>query len=206
MNMAGVIALIVVFAGKERLSEEFRKHVFLAAYGTACGPLFASTAVLPFISLIFHHLHSMTSVFIHFYPPLLFYILRWNSKEVLAAWPDTFHLQHDFDFFPNGSFTGNVFGNTIIAYMCWFVPYCTWIYFIGLDLPRKTRQKKMENGEPAPAKNDTVFHSNHRNGSCVSFEKIFFKRSVEDSKKQVALNDFELRDLVHVLCFLRSLV
>jgi hypothetical protein len=48
-------------------------------------------------------------------------------------------------------------------------------------------------------------------GVVSRLEKYFFKRSVEDSKKQVAQNDFELRDLVvylaiHVLCFLTSLV
>ena len=211
MNMTGVIALIVIFVGKEALNQDLRRHIFLAAYGTACGPLFASTAVLPFISLIFHHLHSMTSVFIHFYPPLLFYILRWNSKQVLDAWPDIFYLEHDFDFWPTDSFTGTVFGNTIIAYLCWFVPYCAWIYFIGLDLPRNTRKKKLANGDPAPAKYDTVFHANHRNGNCVMLGNMFWKRSLEDSKEQMMQNDFEIRDLVlylglHLMAAVSSLV
>lgn len=197
MNMAGVVALIVLFAGKSYISEDLKKHVFLAAYGTACGPLFGSTAVLPFISLVFHHLHSMTSVFIHFYPPLLFYILRWNADEVLAAWPNMFHLDHDdIEFFSSNAFVGTVFGNTIIAYLMWYIPYCIWIFSVGLDLPRQTRQKKAADGKPRSAKFDTVFHTNHRKGNCIAIGKLFWGRPVEESKKQIANNDFELRDLV----------
>ena len=219
--MSGVVALMVIFAAKGSISEEIKKHVFLAAYGktnpyrlnafcnafftitslknllgTACGPLFGSTAVLPFISLIFHDLHSMTSVFIHFYPPLLFYILRWKSDEVIASWPSVFHLEHDIEFFPKHSFLGTVFGNTIIAYLMWYIPYCMWIFYIGFDLPRSPRQKVSWGGDPLPAKYDTVFHSNHRKGNCLTMGNVFWGRSVEESKRQVANNDFETRDLV----------
>jgi len=211
MNIAGVVALIAVFAGKSALNEELRKHIFLAAYGTACGPLLSATAVLPFISLVFHHLHSMTSVFIHFYPPLLFYILRWNSEKVLAAWPNTFHLDHDIEFFSKTTFLGTVFGNTVAAYLAWFVPYCIWIFFVAMDLPRETRKKKLSDGSPALTEYDTVFHANHRNGSCVTFGKMFWNRSVEKSKRQIARNDFETRDLavymaVHFACAIGSIV
>jgi len=203
MNMVGVVALIVLVAGKHSLSESFRKELFLAAYGTACGPLFAATAVLPFISLIFHDMNSMTSVFIHFFPPLLFYILRWRSEEVLAAWPNAFSLDYtnDIQFWPEDSFTGNVFGNTIIGYLMWYIPYCVWIYFIGHDLPREVRMKKLKNGSPAPTTFDTVFHANHRNGNCVAMGTLFFNRSVEESKRQIANNDFETRDLVVYMAF-----
>ena len=176
----------------------FKKHVFLAAYGTSCGPLVGATATLPFISLIFHDVNSMTSVFIHFFPPLLFYILRWRGEEVLAAWPDTFHLNYEMAFFPNAEtpFFDSVFGNTLIAYLLWYIPYCIWVFTIGFDLPRTTRRKKLKDGTPAPTKYDTVFHANHRNGNCVAIGKLFWGRSVEESKKQNATNDFELRDLI----------
>jgi hypothetical protein len=90
----------------------------------------------------------------------MFYILRWQSEKVMDAWPNTFHLDYDVVYFPpnvlggmvggnstatsNGAptvqqttFTGTVFGNTLIAYLCWFVPYCCWQWFVGLDLPSK---------------------------------------------------------------------
>jgi hypothetical protein len=138
----------------------------------------------------------MTSVFIHFYPPLLFYILRWNADEVLAAWPNMFHLDHDIEFFSSNAFVGTVFGNTIIAYLMWYIPYCIWIFSVGLDLPRQTRQKTGADGKPRSAKFDTVFHTNHRKGNCIAIGKLFWGRPVEESKKQIANNDFELRDLV----------
>lgn len=153
----------------------------------------------------------MTSVFIHFYPPLLFYILRWRSDEVLESWPNTFHLQHEIEFFPKTSFVGTVFGNTIIAYLMWYIPYCIWVFSIGFDLPRATRQKKARDGTPLSTKYDTVFHANHRNGNCIAFGKLFWGRSVEESKRQIANNDFELRDLIvymvlHFVCAVTSIL
>ncbi len=159
----------------------------------------------------------MTSVFIHLFPSLLFYTLRWKADEVKEAWTYVFHLDHDtMQFWPTTTttsfkFTGTVFGNTIILYLAWFVPYCLWIYFIGIDLPRKNRRKKLANGNPAPAIYDTVFHSNMRQGLCIKAGAIFWKRPVEESKKQVACNDFELRDLgvymsLHFIASLSSMI
>jgi len=211
MNIVGLFALVALVTGKDVFSDVFRKHLFLAAYGTACGPLVGATSVLPFISLIFHDLHSMTSVFIHFYPPLLFYILRWRPDEVLASWPNTFYLEYDdISFFSKDQFIGTVFGNTMIAYMAWFVPYFSWQWFIGLDLPRSKRTKTLQDGSPAPTVYDTVFHSNWRK-ECVSKGKLFWNRPEDVSKKQAASNDFEVRDFVvymglHFLCALFATV
>lgn len=157
MNIAGVLSLFFLFARRASVSNEFRFQIFLVAYGTACGPLLGATGLLSFVSLIFHHIHSMASVFIHFFPPLMFYILRWQSEKVMDAWPNTFHLDYDVVYFPvvvvggggnsttsssdgatvRTTFTGTVFGNTLIAYVCWFVPYFCWQWFVGLDLPSK---------------------------------------------------------------------
>mmetsp|Transcript_14516 Transcript_14516/g.27309 ORF Transcript_14516/g.27309 Transcript_14516/m.27309 type:complete len:400 (-) Transcript_14516:149-1348(-) len=239
MNIAGVLSLFFLFAGRANVSNELRYQVFLAAYGTACGPLLGATGLLSFVSLIFHHIHSMASVFIHFFPPLLFYILRWQGDLVTDAWPNTFHLDYDVVFFPNRSmdgvshnFTGTVFGNTVIAYFCWFIPYCCWQWFIGLDLPttsRKTLETHNEGmnhddgGESSSAPSDTtagtcsyscydtVFHKNMRHGLCVKIGSVFWGRSVEESQRQMALNQFEKRDFVvymtcHVLSALTSLL
>jgi hypothetical protein len=211
MNFSGVIALIVVVAGREHISDEARKQIYLAFYGTAIGPMIAATAFLPFISLVFHHLESMTSVFIHFYPPLLFYILRWKKDAVKEAWPNSFDLDYDIAFWPQGSFTGCVFGNTIIFYLIWLVPYFLWQLFIGLDLPRAHRRTKLANGKPAPAKYDTVFHANMRNGLCLMFGKLLWNRPKYISMEQIRENDFEMRDFLfymgwHVFSAVMSLV
>ena len=207
MNIAGVLSLFFLFARKENVSTEFRFQIFLAAYGTACGPLLGATGLLSFVSLIFHHIHSMASVFIHFFPPLLFYILRWQSDRVTQVWPNTFHLDYDVVFFPKagGTFIGTVFGNTLIAYLCWFVPYFCWQWFIGLDLPTKAKKINVidDHGEIVPAASyyDTVFHKNMRYGLCVKIGTLFWGRPVEISQKQVELNHFEKRDFVVYMTF-----
>lgn len=156
--------------------------MYLAAYGTAIGPLFGANIILPFIALIFHKVDSMTSVFIHLGPSLLFYTFRWNSDEIKNAWPSLFQFNNDVRFWSEESFVGSVFGNTMLLYLAWFIPYCWWITNIGLDLPRKKHF-------------DTVFHSNARQGFCVYSGIYIWSRSMEQSNQQVASNDFELRDL-----------
>ncbi len=196
MNGAGVLTFIIMFAGQRNVPNVVREQLFLAAYGTAIGPLLGATLTLPFVSLIFHNLDFMTSVFIHFYPPLLFYILRWLPETVHNAWPNAFDLDYEVQFWPNGSFTGNVFGNTIIAYLLWFIPYTLWQLFIGLDLPRQTRQKILSDGSIAPTVYDTVYHNNMRAGLCVTAGKRFWNRPKEVSLEQCKTNDFELRDFI----------
>jgi len=211
MNMGLLLVFLVLFAGRNHISDEIRHQLFLAGFGTACGPLIGATATLPFVTLVFHHLESMTSVFIHFYPPLLFYILRWKADAVKEAWPNIFDLDYDLVFWPNGSFTGCVFGNTIILYLMWIIPYFFWQLYFGLDLPKTHRTKKLADGSPAPTVYDTVFHANMRNGLCVTIGNVLWKRPKELSLQQVKTNDFEMRDFyfymgVHLFCGLVSTV
>ena len=212
MNFVGVGAFILLFTEKGGLSDEFRKQLFYGAYGIACGPLLGATIVLPFVSLVFHHLESMTDVFIHFFPPMLFYILRWEAQEVRDAWPDAFGLDYNVVFWPtNGTFTNCVFGNSILFYLAWFVPYTIWQILIGLDLPRTNRQTKLSDGSPAPTVYDTVFHSTMRNGLCVVMGKYLWNRPEEASLGQVRTNDFEMRDfyaymIAHAIATLASFI
>jgi hypothetical protein len=211
MNISGAILLVLLFLGKGQIPEEFRKELFLGTYGMACGPLLGATAALPFVSLVFHNVETMTGLFIHFYPPLLFYTFRWKAGEILEAWPNAFALDYEIVFWPQGSFTGCVFGNTIIAYFVWFVPYLIWQLYYGLDLPRSERKTKLADGSPAPAVYDTVFHSTMRNGLCVAGGKLLWKRPEEVSMEQVKTNNFEMRDFivymgVHMVAVLLSTV
>ncbi len=136
MNFVGVIALILLFIVKEGISDNVGKQFFYGAFGIACGPLQGSTPFLSFLTLVFHNLESMTSVFVHFCPSLLLYILRWESATVKEAWPDLFSLDYEIAFWPpqNGNFTNCVFGNAVLFYFAWFIPYFLWQVFIGLDL------------------------------------------------------------------------
>jgi len=201
MNFIGVFALILLIISKE--SEGFHKNLFLASFGVACGPLLGAAFVLPFVSLVFHDFGTMCDLFIHIYPPMLMYTLRWKTDEILKAWPNVFDLNYAVHFFPNedskktfwGFLGGNtIFGNAIILYFVWFIPYLYWIITIGMNLPRSKDQKD------TPVY-DTVFHGTMRNGLCVRMGSVLWKRPIEESKRQVATNDFEWRDLYAYMCF-----
>jgi len=191
MNFCGVVALGIMMFCRELLPKAFIQVIFFAAYGAACGPLLASNIALSFVALIFHDVGSMTSLFIHIYPPMLLYILRWNSEEVTEAWPNTFDLDYDIVFFPStdGSFVQSVFGATTTLYFIWFVLYTIWQLSVGLSLPKN-------NGTY-----DTVFHSTLRGGLCIQIGTLFWKRSVELSKDQMKTNDFHVKDFILYMSF-----
>jgi len=64
-------------------------QVFLRInFGIANGPL-AWAIVLWRNSLVFHSLDKMTSLFIHSFPPLVTYCLRWHTEE---RWKETSHF------------------------------------------------------------------------------------------------------------------
>jgi len=186
MNFGGIIALIVLMFGGGTFPEWVHRALFLTSFGVSCGPLLAADLAMPWIALIFHDVSSMTSLFIHIYPPLLLYSFRWRADEVKEAWPNTFRLDYDVDFFPAPGevpFVQSIFGGSIILYLAWFVPYMIWLLSVGLALP--------QNG----GKFDTVFHANMRNGLCVQFGTMFWKRPIELSIEQNRTNEFEMRDV-----------
>ncbi len=153
--------------------------------GVACGPLLGAAGILPFVALIFHDFGTMCDVFIHIYPPMLMYTLRWKADEILKRWPQVFDLDYDVDFFGG---PGTIFGNTIILYLLWLIPYVYWMVRVGMDLPNKTPPS----GEKPY---DTVFHSNMRKSLCVATGTYIWKRPMEESLRQVKTNQFERRDL-----------
>jgi len=199
MNFFGVIILLVLIFGRSFLSRELIKLSYVAFFGMGCGPLLGSNIVFDFVSLTFHDTTSMTSVFIHIYPPLLLYVFRWQGDAIRAAWPEYFKLQYENDFFPSAevSFVNSVFGATTSLYMLWFVMQTGWQLLVGLDLPKYGY--------------DTCYHNNMRGGGCTVLGNIFWKRPVEVSKEQMKTNNFEMRDflvyqILHALAFFVSLL
>jgi len=187
------------------LSSNARKHLFMAVLGTSCGPLLAATAALPYIALLFHDIDTMTGLFIHIFPPMEAYTLRWHSNEIRAAWPSVFHLDYldEVHFFPlEGNFIskaktmlGSIAGNTLILYSVWFLLYAAWMLYIGIDLPRKDRWIPGTSRKMIP-KYDTCFHSFMRGGACIGIGEWLWKRPRGVSAKQIETNHFERRDVV----------
>lgn len=202
LNFIFLIALVTFVVENQTslvLPEWLRKHVYLAALGTACGPLMGATFLLPFVSFLFHDLSTMTGLFIHILPPFLAYTFRWHSSDILQSWSHIFPLKYadNIDFFPAsgwfffpGAGIGSVAGNSIALYFAWFVPYVIWMCFIGLHLPRAKRK------DGAQPKYDTVFHSTVRGGLCITIGSTLWNRPKAISLKQMEDNDFELRDFL----------
>ena len=175
-------------------SEVFRQEFFNLAFGVACGPLFGALIVTP-LPLLFHSNEIMASVFIHFFPPLQLYILRWNSSVMKEVWPTFWFPDFEFlNFWPKEGFSGSVFGNSLIFYFCWAIPYMIFQFTIGLDLPRQVRRSTNSIGMPRPPKWDTVYHFNMRRGQAEWMGTIFWGRSKAESLRMSEMNDFEMRD------------
>uniref|UniRef100_A0A7S4SVI4 Glycerophosphocholine acyltransferase 1 n=1 Tax=Ditylum brightwellii TaxID=49249 RepID=A0A7S4SVI4_9STRA len=204
MNFVGVVLLLLLVSDALIMDfstpDIFRQYIFTGIFGIACGPLLGATAVLPFVIFLFHDVNSMTSLFIHIYPPMLMYTFKWHSSDINEAWPSIFHLNYvdEITFFSGAE---SVMMVSSIIYAAWFVPYTAWMLLIGIDLPRKFRHAKQRDGvTPKVAVYDTVFHSSMRMGAYESFGKFLWNRPVEVSKKHVEENDFELRDcLVYLM-------
>ena len=206
LNFAGMLALLtfpLTLCLDIDIPEEWRKEAYLAAVGAACGPLLGATAVLPFVSFLFHDKRTMTGVFIHLLPPIVAYCFLWHADEIKEAWPNVFHLDYlsDVQFFPDsgpfflpGTGIGTIAGNGVALYFCWFVTYTIWMLAVGLDLPRKKRRSKQRDGTPRPARYDTVFHSTVRGGLCILIGKVCWGRPKAVSIQQMKENDFEARD------------
>jgi Protein of unknown function (DUF2838) len=186
------------------LPQDVRLFVYRGAFGIACGPLLGATLVLPFVAFVFHDVNTMTNVIIHAMPPMLLYTMRWHADDITKAWPTIFQLvdnMQDPDYFPNhgnplfwpGTGLGSIAGNAVLIYVLWWVPYTSWMVLVGLDLPRKDLPNhKVPNY-------DTVFHSFWRSGSCITFGKLLWKRPVAVSQEQMAMDHYEMRDLLAYL-------
>lgn len=207
MNVSAILVFVGLlvdrFVDTTYMSREFRFQLFLAAYGTACGPLLGASGVLQFVSIVFHDFDLMLGLFIHILPLMVMYIFMWHTDEIREAWPGVFQLDY-FDkvkFLPDdrvfilpGTHLDTVAGCTLALYYIWFIPYLSWQILIGLNLPAKNRTDK--DGKPIVPKYDTVFHSTVRNGMTVYFGKVLWGRPVSVSKKQEENDDYELRDFL----------
>ncbi|CAB9530867.1 Conserved hypothetical protein [Seminavis robusta] len=196
---------------------EWRKNMYLAVLGVGCGPLLGATAAMPFVAMVFHDNKMMTSLFIHATPPMLVYSFQWHAEEIVQAWPSFFRLEDvgpaEVTFFPPdkgpffwpGQGLGTVAGNATALYCIWFIPYCTWMSCMGLDLTRKVRRKKGSDGLPLPtSKYDTAFHSIFRDGIHEGMG-YYFGRSPEESRRQQTEGDYRTRDflvimIMHAIC------
>mmetsp|Transcript_13237 Transcript_13237/g.19273 ORF Transcript_13237/g.19273 Transcript_13237/m.19273 type:complete len:438 (+) Transcript_13237:57-1370(+) len=202
MNFLGIVAFTLIATKTLSMDHAFRREIFLSCVGIACGPLLGASAALPFVAVLFHDKNTMTGLFIHIFPPMLAYTLRWYADAIKEAWPNRFDLDYldEVVFIPEGRWfllpgqgIGTVAGNALMLYWLWLIPFVSWMLLIGMKLPRKRE------GDPEP-KYDTVFHSWMRGGICISMGSALWKRPREESIRQMKQNDFETRDFLVYMC------
>jgi len=158
---------------------EVRKTLFCAFFGVACGPLLCAVGALG-NALVFHDADNTVSVFIHLGPSLLMYTLRWQTKEVLDAWPGLFNLTYLDSVDP----FRDVYCMAVAGYFVWWVPFTVWMLCCGLGMPAKGY--------------DTVFHSLMRGSNPVS---AVLGWSKEEAKKRAASNDFTTGSVLVYMLF-----
>jgi len=169
------------------------KQVFMASIGTACGPLLGACLILPFVAVLFHDINTLSDLFIHIFPPMVAYTLKWEADDIRQAWPNVFILDYteEVTFFPNAtassSFFNCVVGSTITLYLVWFVLFTGWMLTTGINLPRSDLA--------IVPKYDTVFHSLMRGGLYIVTGTTFFGRSKTISVEHMNANHFEKGDL-----------
>ncbi len=213
-------------AGREGVwyrDETFQQELFKLSFGVACGPLLGALLITP-TALLFHNVDMMTNVMVHILPSMQLYILRWNNHLFEGTWPafwlggrrgeeDHNNIFEFLNFWPTDiygiadgreGFLGSVFGNSMIFYFVWFIPYMIFQLCIGLDLPKQNRRSMTSEGIPKLPKYDTVYHFNMRNGQAKWLRKLFWGRPKEESMRMMETNEYEVRDFfaymfVHVL-------
>lgn len=207
MNVMGLLWLTAfcldsVFGRSVIFSNQVHEQLFLAAVGISCGPLIGACLVLPFVCLLFHDIHTMADLFIHIFPPMLMFTLRWHADIIKEAWPSVFDLEYLLNKNDDVTF-GSVASNAVALYVLWFVAYSIWMVLIGLNLPRS------DDASRTP-KYDTVFHSLMRGGLCIVLGTSLWGRSKDDSVRHMSTNYFEVRDfgaymLAHAVCCISTI-
>ena len=134
----------------------------------------------------------MANLIIHVMPSMVMYNFRWHAIEINNAYPTIFTGLPDYVKDVNDS--GNTVGLTQITlavYFAWFIPYITWMLFVGLKLPIVSKDNSK-----SPPKYDTVFHSTWKGRMCESAGTLLWKRPREISHDCSARNDYEIRDFL----------
>jgi len=160
------------------ITHEQRRFVFLAYWAIGNGPLIFAVGALG-NSLIFHDGNNLASLFIHYFPSLICYVLRWQRDRTVEAWPHVFEL----DYFDDVT-VFEIYINGLILYSAWAVLYTFWMLVHGLKLPTRKRY-------------DTVMHSIYRVGTFPSKTMVarWTGRSKAEEDRRAKEDDWEKKDL-----------
>lgn len=101
---------------------QFAFMLFVAA----CGPLACANVALG-NALIFHDLLNYSATFIHLWPVCMMVTLRWNIRDVVAAWPGHFESF----LIESQPTTIELVSPALKFYFTWWVTFTTWMAVHG---------------------------------------------------------------------------
>eukprot|EP00392_Amoebophrya_sp_AT5.2_P018413 g18946.t1 len=164
-----------------------RRLVFGTLFGSACGPLVGAVITLQ-NALVFHSVDQLIGIFIHLFPALLFYTLRFKTARIQLQYPGVFDLSYIPDMDP----VYEILLPSIGLYWAWWLLYTPWLLLVGRTLPARSRNEKT--GKFL----DTVMHSILRTGTgpvCAAVDKLVPMSPDERAQRRKA-DDFTVGQTV----------
>mmetsp|Transcript_95935 Transcript_95935/g.273541 ORF Transcript_95935/g.273541 Transcript_95935/m.273541 type:complete len:324 (+) Transcript_95935:182-1153(+) len=163
-SIKGTLLLLDAISPEYLHSGSGRSSTFgLAAFMIACGPLGCS--VIAFSNaMVLHSIQHYTAVFIHLFPPLTLWTLRWHAEDVDRAWPGVF----------------SAYRLQEVGWLEVVTPACTayfvwWFAFTGWMLVHGRHQHKDTTGL------DTVYHYTMRSNKVLA--NLLGLRDLKDAPK-----------------------
>jgi hypothetical protein len=149
VNAAGWMCIAVELGASMSMiplpDPKFRFACSQAFFAVSNGPLLAFVVVgKNSASVVFHEVERTASLFIHFFPAVISWIVRWRSEEVMKTWPGAFGLSQKM-LLPSEEqeriALEHMFTSSLAIYFTWWGMYGVWLLMMGCTLPSKYNMK-----------------------------------------------------------------
>lgn len=189
VNYMGIVVALIVVMDPSWFTKEVASVLFAAGFGVSA-TLLVATAVFQ-NQLVFHDVDQTVSVFIHFFPALVFYTLRWHYGRLSSAWPHIFFRGPFDDLEP---FT--IWKYAVMLYLSWFVPYLVWMLLGGKELPQSKNLNICCLNGNRETPYDTCFHFSMRETPFGKLTKHFRGYSNKEWEKKGNDHNFNALDVL----------
>lgn len=168
------LIILADFIAPLRVDDEQRLTLFCFFWGVGCGPLLLAAGLLG-NALVFHSVDHLASVFIHLFPSMGLYHMRWNKHLIQEAFPNLFYL----DYMDGLNVWTDIYLTAFGFYLIWWLLYTVWLLLYGIKAHDRS--------------NDTIFHANMRG---LIGQKIGSMHgiSAEAHRERVIKNEFDKTD------------
>jgi hypothetical protein len=150
LNVSGWWWLALEFAESQQIltlpvDPKLRLQVSRAYFALANGPLLAFV-VIGGNALVFHDIERTNSLFIHLFPALSTYLMRWHGDKMMQTWPGLFGLSSQtlqMTAAQRADASDAMVYHAICVYFLWWSIYGTWLLWVGCELPGRYNVKSV---------------------------------------------------------------